>query len=181
MYDVDAPDARAQLLHAFEEAAAGHARDAAYTAELAAWSGRHADSQGVPGRNAVPAADPTVRPFADPRLAEAVVRDTDEAARLLVVCTASDDPESWLRAGEAASAVLLNATVHGLASCALTEPLEIPRLRERIRAGILGGFGYPQLLIRMGWAATSAAPIPATPRLALHEVVRPLASADTAR
>ncbi|MFC9994061.1 Acg family FMN-binding oxidoreductase [Nocardia sp. NPDC127526] len=178
VHDIDGAGERTRLLSAFRQAADEHTGDAAYRAELAAWSGHHAAPEGVPARNAVSATDPTVRPFAQPALVEAVVRDTDEAARMLLLCTASNDLESWLRAGEAASAVLLTATAHGLATCALTEPLEIPRLRERIRTDILGGFGHPQLIIRMGWAATSAAPIPATPRLPLHEVVRPLEPAD---
>ncbi|MET9492942.1 NAD(P)H nitroreductase [Nocardia sp. NPDC006630] len=176
--DIDSPEDRGRLARAFEQAAAEHAHDDAYTAELALWSGRHAAPYGVPARAAVVATDPTVRPFADPQLAEAVVRDTDESARMLLVCTASDDTEAILRAGEAASAVLLTATVRGLATCPLSEPLEVPEIRERIRTELLDGFGYPQLIIRMGWAATSADPVPATPRLPLSEVVRPLVPLD---
>ncbi|UFS99897.1 Acg family FMN-binding oxidoreductase [Nocardia huaxiensis] len=175
---IDSALDRARLLRTFRQAADLHAHDPSYTAELRAWSGRHAAPQGVPARNAVATPHPTVRPFADPRLPEAVVRDTDEAAQLLLLSTASDDRLSWLRAGESASAILLAATTHGLATCPLSEPFEIPALRERVRTEVLNGFGHPQLIIRMGWAATSAAAVPATPRLPLGEVVRPLATAD---
>lgn len=171
---VDSPEDHTRLLGAFEQAADAHAGDRDYGAELAFWSGRHAASYGVPARSAVLATDPTVRPFAAPELAEAVVRDISEPAPMLLVCTASDDIEARLRAGEAASAVLLTATARGFATCPLSEPLELPEIRERIRAELLGGFGYPQLIIRMGWAASSADPVPATPRLPLNEVVRPL-------
>ncbi|MEU1205215.1 NAD(P)H nitroreductase [Nocardia sp. NPDC005825] len=172
--EVDATGEHARLLRAFVDAAIAHRGDAAYGAELARWSGHHASPHGVPARNAVVSADPTVRPFGDPRLPEAVVRDREEAARMVLVCTAADDRDGWLRAGEAASAVLLEATARGLATCALSEPLEIAGVRTRIRRELLRDFGYPQLIIRMGWAATSAHPVPAAPRLPLDEVVRPL-------
>ncbi|MRH92612.1 NAD(P)H nitroreductase [Nocardia sp. SYP-A9097] len=176
--DIDSEEQRTLLLRTFTEARAVHEHDAAYNNELAFWSGRHAAPYGVPARAAVLATDPTVRPFADPELSEAIVHDTDEAARMLLVYTASDYEEDRLLAGEAASAVLLTATAHGLATCPLSEPLELPRLRQRIRTELLDGFGHPQLIIRMGWAATSADPVPATPRLSLNEVVRPLSALD---
>ncbi|BEK95448.1 Acg family FMN-binding oxidoreductase [Nocardia seriolae] len=178
VHTVDSPGDRSRLMRAFQQAAEAHAADPAYLAELAAWSGHHADPEGVPARNAVAATgDPTVRPFADPRLAEAVLTDT-ESARMLLLRTSDNDLLAWLRAGEAASAIMLAATVRGLASCLLTEPVELPAVRERIRTELLGGFGHPQLVIRMGWAASSADPIPATPRLPLDAVVRPLEPAD---
>ncbi|WP_433567492.1 Acg family FMN-binding oxidoreductase [Nocardia sp. CA-151230] len=174
--EVDTTGEHARLLRAFVDAATAHRGDVGYNAELAEWSGHHASAQGVPARNAVVPSDAMVRPFGDPRLPEAVVSDTEEAARMLLVCTASDDLRGWLRAGEVASAVLLEATARGLATCALSEPLEVTGVRTRIRRDLLGDFGYPQLIIRMGWAATSAAPVPATPRLPLEDVVRPLES-----
>lgn len=178
---VDSPTDRARLTKAFRDAAAAHAADRAYNAELSAWSGHHAAPQGVPARNAVAAIDPENRPFADPRLPEAVMRDTSEWSRMLLVCTSSNDMEAWLKAGESTSAVLLSATAHGFATCALTEPLELPAIRQRIRDDILHGFGHPQLIVRMGWAATSARVVPATPRLPLDAVVRSLEPADATR
>ncbi|SUD49371.1 Putative NAD(P)H nitroreductase RV3131/MT3217 [Nocardia otitidiscaviarum] len=171
---IDAPDELAALRRGFEGAATEHSRDPAYRAELAVWSGHHAMPHGVPGRNAVTARDATTRPFGDPGLAETVVHDTDESARMLLLCTGTDDAQARLRAGEAASAVLLAATALGLATCPLSEPLELPEFRDRIRHDILGDFGYPQLIIRMGWAATSGAAVPTTPRLPLDEVLHPL-------
>ncbi|MRH87607.1 NAD(P)H nitroreductase [Nocardia sp. SYP-A9097] len=180
VHEVEATGERTRLSRIFAQAADEHAHDPGYLAELSEWSGHHAQSYGVPARNAVASTDPRVRPFGDPRLPEAIVHDTDEASRMLVLATSSNDLMGWLRAGEAASAVLLSATAFGLATCPLTEPLELPRLREKIRADILGGFGHPQLMIRMGWAVSSAAAISPSPRLPLQEVVRPLESAATA-
>ncbi|WP_040707574.1 Acg family FMN-binding oxidoreductase [Nocardia takedensis] len=165
---------RIGLVEAFRTAAAAHRADPSYQDELVRWSGRHADPEGVPARNAVLAADPLTREFHAHTLTEAVLRDLEDNGTLVLVHTGSDDDLSRLRAGEAASAVLLTATVFGLATCPLTEPLELPGTRALVRSDVLEDSGFPQLLIRVGWASSTADGIPATPRRALSEVVRPL-------
>ncbi|WP_028476915.1 nitroreductase family protein [Nocardia sp. CNY236] len=173
--DIDSEPVRTHLLRAFEQAASQHAHDVSYAAELAQWSGRHAASQGVPARNAVAlAADPTVRPFSSPGLPQAVVRDIDAAERMMLLSTSSDDRLSQLRAGEATSAVLLTATMLGLATCPLSEPMELTETRTQIRTSVLQDTGYPQIVVRVGWSVTSADPVPATPRRPLDEVLGPL-------
>ena len=82
-----------------------------------------------------------------------------------------DDRLARLRAGEATSVVLLTATAMGLASCPITEPLEIGETREAIRADVFGDSGYPQMLLRVGWAPINADPLPATPRRDLGDFV----------
>ncbi|MBU3062380.1 NAD(P)H nitroreductase [Nocardia sp. NEAU-G5] len=171
---VESGYARTQLMRAFEDAARVHARDSSYGAELARWSGHHAAPQGVPSRSAVVATDVTTRPFADPGLPQEVLHDTDAAERLVVLTTTGDDLLSRLRAGEGASAVLLTATVLGLAGCPLSEPLEVPETRVRIRRDVLQDSGSPQLIIRIGWAAMSAGPLLPTPRRPVSEVLLPL-------
>ncbi|WP_433716524.1 Acg family FMN-binding oxidoreductase [Nocardia sp. CA-084685] len=94
-------------------------------------------------------------------------------AELLVVGTSADDRLSRLCAGEALSAVLLTATNVGLATCLLTEPLETPTLRDRVRAGVLDNYGYPQAVIRVGWAPTGDGQLPRTPRRAVEDVLAP--------
>ncbi|MBF6176636.1 hypothetical protein [Nocardia blacklockiae] len=69
---------------------------------------------------------------------------------------------------------LLTATSLGLASCPLTEPLEVRDARDHIRTEVLGDSGFPQLIVRIGFAATSAEPVPQTPRRPIDEIVRPL-------
>ncbi|MEV6426413.1 nitroreductase family protein [Nocardia sp. NPDC051463] len=177
--DVDSEPARTQLLRAFEQASWEHVHDFSYSAEIAEWSGKHATSQGVPARNAVLfAADPTVRPFSSPGLSQAVVRDVDAADRMMLLSTSSDDRMSQLRAGEAASAVLLTATTLGLATCPLSEPMELTATRNRIRTKVLDDSGYPQIIVRVGWAVPSADAVAATARRPLDEVVQPLGPAD---
>jgi hypothetical protein len=46
--------------------------------------------------------------------------------------------------------------------------------RATIRSEVLHDSGFPQLIVRIGWAATSSDPVPDTPRRPLDEVVRPL-------
>ena len=52
----------------------------------------------------------------------------------------------------------------------MTEPLEIPQTREAVRADVFGTSGYPQMLVRVGWAPVNADPLPAPPRRPLPEV-----------
>ncbi|MBB5916714.1 nitroreductase [Nocardia transvalensis] len=174
VFDVVDDERRAHLLRAFEQSAWVHARDFAYGAELAQWSGRHATAEGVLARSAVASADATVRPFSNPGLPQTAVRDIDATDRMLVLSTTGDDRVSRVRAGEAAGAVLVTATAFGLASCPLSEPLEVHGTRDRIRTDVLDDSGCPQLIIRIGWVAPSGDPVPVSPRRPLEEVVRSL-------
>ncbi|BBZ49084.1 NAD(P)H nitroreductase [Mycobacterium heidelbergense] len=146
-----------------------------YLAELTAWSGRYASVAGVPARN-TPVSDPEAkipgRFFAGPVLPMAPASSSaDENAVVLALGTRADDRLARLRAGEATSIVLLSATSMGLASCPVTEPLEIAETRESVRSDIFGGGDYPQMLLRVGWAPINADPLPATPRRELSDVV----------
>lgn len=151
-----------------------HATDHDYLMELNAWTGKQSSSAGVPARN-TPISDPTAalpsRLFAGPALMQPP--DAEPAfdnAILLALGTAEDDALARLRAGETTSLVLLSATAMGLATCPVTEPLEIPETRDAVRADVFGTSGHPQMLLRLGWAATNADPLPATPRRPLAEV-----------
>ncbi len=157
------------------EAAFAHRSDAGYLAELATWSGRYASTAGVPARN-VPEDAATgpipLRAFAGGVLVQTPdTAPADDNAAVLALGTVADDPLSWLRAGEATSIVLLTATALGLASCPITEPLEIAETREAARHDVFGADGYPQMLLRVGWAPVDADPLPATPRHDIAEVV----------
>jgi nitroreductase len=112
------------------------------------------------------------RLFAGPALAQPPEADpSDDNAIVLALGTKDDSRLSRLRAGEATSLVALTATALGLSSCPITEPLEIPETREALRADVFGDSGFPQMLLRVGWAPVNADPLPATPRRPLSEVV----------
>jgi nitroreductase len=178
-------EALSHLERAIAEAATLHESDAEYQAELRVWSGRRGSLDGIPAAN-TPAPDPsskiTSRAFANPQLEQSRAGcPVDDAAEMLVLATPSDDIMSRLRAGEATSAALLTATTLGLATCILTEPLEIPRTRSVIRSEVLGDSGFPQIVLRVGWAPPTAEPLPATPRHAVGEMIDSLDGVLTGR
>jgi nitroreductase len=113
-----------------------------------------------------------LRQFAGPTLHEPPqsLPGGDDAV-VIALGTRADDEMARLRAGEATSLVLLSATAMGLASSPLTKPLEIPLTREAMRADVFGTSGYPQMLLRVGWAPVNADPLPSAPRRPLSEVV----------
>ncbi|MBX7435337.1 nitroreductase family protein [Mycobacterium sp. Y57] len=157
------------------EAALRHRSDKEYLAELATWSGRYASTAGVPARN-VPGPDGLgaipLRDFAGGVLPQPANTDpAEDKAAVLALGTVDDDRLSRLRAGEATSLVLLTATALGLASCPITEPLEVAETRETVRSDVFGAEGHPQMLLRVGWAPVNADPLPSTPRRDLSEIV----------
>jgi nitroreductase len=157
------------------EAAHRHANSFEYLNELSTWSGRYTSQAGVPARSAARLDPATVIPrraFAGPALTEPPgTSPVDDNAVVLALGTRDDDDVARLRAGEATSAVLLTATALGLASCPITEPLEINEIRDEVRADVFGTSGYPQMLLRIGWPPADAEPLPATPRRPLSDVV----------
>jgi nitroreductase len=164
-----------RLSELVSEAAYRHASSFEYLSELSIWSGRYASQAGVPARSAARLDPATVIPpraFAGPALTEPpATAAADDDAVVLALGTRVDDDVARLRAGEATSAVLLTATALGLASCPITEPLEIKEIRDEVAADVFGTSGYPQMLLRIGWAPVNAEPLPATPRRALSDVV----------
>ncbi|GAB7069430.1 NAD(P)H nitroreductase [Mycobacterium hodleri] len=162
---------RAALAHAVWH----HATDAEYLGELTMWSGRHRSVAGVPARN-TPESDPDSpvpgRLFAGPGLAQPPdAAAADDHGELLAFGTVDDDDLARLRAGEATSLAILTATSLGMASCPVTEVLEVGETRDAIRADAFDGEEFPQMLVRVGWPPVNADPLPATPRRPLSEVV----------
>ncbi|WP_459723280.1 Acg family FMN-binding oxidoreductase [Actinophytocola sp. KF-1] len=160
---------RWQLTRAIDAAARKQAADPDYQLELAAWSrSSFAAEDGVltaAGTGASIRHDDTLmRAFPGGSLNNAATgRGEPDGSELLVLATLHDDPASVLKAGEAASAVLLAATDLGLATCPLSQPLEVPATRAAIRDQVLDAAAHPQLILRVGWAPTSAPPLPRSP------------------
>jgi hypothetical protein len=125
----------------FRDAADIQEKDPAYQSELALWSGRAVGDDGIPNANLL---GPTGRAWNGSRnfpvgQIEIPIGTAPDQADFLVLGTTSDDRLSQLRAGEALSAVLLRATELGLASCSLSQPLEVSTTRLRLRDEVLGG------------------------------------------
>jgi nitroreductase len=177
LQSVTEPRLRWRLYKAIAAASETQEADPLYAAELARWSGRPAGAtDGVPSAN-VPWPAPArgrmpMRSYAHPTMVESPREGEPENAALLLLSTFADTRASWLRAGEVTSAVLLTATLAGLASSPLTQPLEVHETRGFVRDHV-GAVktAHPQILLRIGWALPGARELPATPRRPLEDVV----------
>nr|WP_221380752.1 nitroreductase family protein [Actinoplanes polyasparticus] len=89
---------------------------------------------------------------------------------IAVLTTGGDDPADWIRAGQALQRVLLTATTRHLATTPISQPVEIPGIREVLTDRRAGRFA--QMVIRLGYGQ----PAPATPRRPVGEVVQQAAS-----
>lgn len=165
--EVTEPGERQLLARAIVEAANVQTDDLSYAWELATWSGERTSSDGVPSAN-LPRADTGTAALPMRHWPHAELpqprSDSPDGATILILATSADDRSSQLRAGEATGSVLLHATTLGLATCALSQPLEVPAARRLVREQVLGGTLYPQLLIRVGWPPSESVAIPVTRR-----------------
>ncbi|MGZ4622348.1 MAG: Acg family FMN-binding oxidoreductase [Blastococcus sp.] len=142
---------------------------AAYRAELLRWTTRAPTSgdgvppSAVPHVGAEPPGDLPLRDF-DTQGAGTLPSDTGSPSdhTLVLLATADDDRAAWLRSGEALQRVLLEATALGWVASPLTQAIEVPHTRARLRATVTG-HAYPQMLLRIGHADPTA-DVPHRPR-----------------
>jgi nitroreductase len=171
---------RQRLATALIDAAHRQQTTPGYAAELQAWTHRHAGGRdGVPTGNVAPPAIGLIGPSPLRHYPDGHLRRSqqfpgeaaDDAAELLVIVTRHDSALDWIRAGEATSAVLLAATGMGLATTPLSQAFENAASRREIRQDVLRIPEHPQLILRVGWPATGAPELPATPRRDLRSVL----------
>jgi hypothetical protein len=137
------------LAAATARAASDAAHRPGHTAEVAHWvSGDH------------PAGG--VRPVPMRALHGPATGDGDTGARYLILHGTGDTPADWLRAGEALSALLLTATVRGIACSPMSELVEAPWPRGLLTT-LIGEPCHPYLVIRCGYPLDDEPP-PATAR-----------------
>ncbi|WP_149359734.1 Acg family FMN-binding oxidoreductase [Lolliginicoccus suaedae] len=154
-------------------AAAQHRYDADYQHDTHWWIGAGTRDEGVPA-TALPrpgTSGAAGRDFQTERGTLSAASTTDEA-RVVVLATAGDSPTEWLMAGQALSAMLLEATARGVASCTLTHMTEEPRPRELVHeAASRSGptLARPQSAIRLGLASGPA--LPPVPRRRLEDLI----------
>jgi hypothetical protein len=94
----------------------------------------------------------------------------DEQPAYLVVFTTDDDTIARLRAGEAYVLLSIEAERRGLASSAVTQAIDLPGVRDRLRA-LMDWPDHPQMILRVGWPPAGAAATPATPRRPVAELL----------
>src|SRR5262249_12561501 len=127
-------------------------RDARYRDELAAWSRATDADDGVPLAAGAPSPQPqdlwAMRASGGPPRAPG--RDFESDPLAGVLSTAGDTVTDQLIAGLALQRVLLTVTAHGLAASLLSQPIEVPAIREHLRTGVHLS-GYPQMVLRIGY------------------------------
>jgi hypothetical protein len=159
--------------------------DPAYLAELQSWLRTDAAAvDGVPVE-AVPSGDPhqrpsnwTIRDFVVGTRPHAPAdHDPDapppevERPTVVLLGTDGDDRHDWVQAGRALGRVLLLATSAGIAASPLTQALDWPATRARLRSR-LSLIGHPQMLLRMGYPQEGA-PVASSGRRPVGEVLTP--------
>ncbi|WIY02965.1 nitroreductase family protein [Amycolatopsis mongoliensis] len=144
--------------------------DPAFVAEWRYWTGRGRDSRdGVPdyAAGAMPADDGgwILRDFGTRTSARR--GRIDESDPLVVVIGSFGDTRlDQLRAGQAMQRVLLTATAAGLDASFISQPVEVPSVRDELRE-LLGGGLWPQIVLRLG----RGRPVAWTPRRSLADVL----------
>lgn len=176
------PDQKRAIAHLIDRADRLQLDDPAFRDELGRWLA----PSGSLRRDGIPFAEKEygspwplakLRALRSPQLAAAFGQLEEERAlaspAIVVIGTAKDGATDWLACGQALEAVLLRATMLGLAASFLNQVLEVPELRRRV-GEIVPDVGYPQMVLRLG---VPAAPIrhPA-PRRHLEDVLEIVAA-----
>ncbi|MBB5916700.1 nitroreductase [Nocardia transvalensis] len=172
--DTISDDYRPALAHASELTAALRRYDSGYHAELQWWTGHVVGRAGVPREALVPSERrnrvPVARRLPSGTAAPSPDEPETDRSTILLLSTDDDSAGCLLSCGEVLSAVLLECTLAGYATCPLTHLTEVPRARAVV-AGIVGRKTLPQVLIRVGAARASDDRTEPTPRLPLAEIL----------
>jgi hypothetical protein len=171
--DVIADELRPELAEASQLTESLRLYDSSYHAELSWWTGPFETREGIPHSSLVSAPESD---RVDIGRNFPVTRDTDrrvgfghDHAKILVLSTYDNERASVLQSGETLSAVLLDATMAGLATCTLTHITELQASRH-IVATLIEQTTTPQVLIRVGQIPQLDDLPPATPRRPVDEV-----------
>ncbi len=150
-------------------------RNPRYVHELDAWTTTSPTAaEGIPVRNVpvpetVDSADAVNRRFPHGVLEDDAFDAGPPASGMLLICTSSDDAVSRIRAGEALSAVWLQATRENMSVVPLSQALEVESTRRELQDGVLGDLACAQLVLRVGWSPLSGGHLTPTPRRPLEE------------
>lgn len=149
--------------------------DSSYHAELGWWTAPFEVSDGIPESSLISAAESDRvdigRTFPVTHNKERRLEVGDDHSKIVVLATATDAPADALACGEALSAVLLESTMAGLATCPVTHLTEVPAARA-ILAGLVGCDDLPQILVRVGGTPVLEKPPAPTPRRPLSDVLQ---------
>ncbi|MEO8749693.1 MAG: nitroreductase family protein [Allobranchiibius sp.] len=153
-------------------------RDAAYAAEVAEWV-RHDEQSpdGIP-ESVIPRVsaghprhtDIPLRDFeAGIPGAQLITAGIDEHPLITVILTDTDNNLERLRAGQAMMRLMIAAELDGLASCPLSQSVDLLSFRTQLRAQ-MSWSGHPQMMLRLGQKPTGT-PAPLTARRPVADVL----------
>ncbi len=149
--------------------------DSSYHAELGWWTAPFEASEGIPYSSLISATESdrvdVGRVFPVTHHSERRTAVPEDKSTILLLSTDDDSRAAALASGEALSAVLLECTMAGLATCTVTHITEVRVTREMVEA-CLEHDAVPQILIRVGIAPAMDEVPPPTPRRPLDEVLR---------
>lgn len=172
--DVIADELRPELARASQLTESLRLYDSTYHHELDWWTGHFESSDGIPRSSLVSAEEngrvDIGRTFAVSAHHERRAGIGPDQAIVLVLTTDHDTREDALRCGEALSAVLLECTSAGFATCTVTHITELGAGRNLVGT-LTGRAGMPQVLIRVGEAQVFGESPPMTPRRPSREVL----------
>ncbi len=176
LLDVVAEEERSQLAEASQLTERLRRYDTSYVSELRWWTSPfESDATHVPDTALVSTSEAArvdvARAFPPAGGGHRRATIDRDRSKIVVLSTHHDDaPLDVLRCGEALSAVLLECTVAGMATCTLTHMTELAQSRKII-AQITGTAGQPQLLIRVGRSPAHEQHVEPTARRLITEVL----------
>lgn len=168
-------ESRPQLVDAAQLAESLRFYDTPYNDELFWWTAPFEASEGIPYSALVSAAEGNRvgmdRVFPVTHQPERRAEIPEDHARILILSTDTRGRTDALASGEALSAVLLQCTMNGLATCPVTHLTELYVTREIIQS-LMDHDAVPQVLVRVGVVPVTEKAPPPTPRRPLSEVLK---------
>ena len=171
--DVIADELRPELAQASQLTESLRLYDSYYHAELDWWTGHFETREGIPRSSLVSASESdrvdVGRNFPVAAAGDRRIGVGHDHSTILVLSTYDNERLSVLQCGEMLSAVLLEATMAGLATCTLTHITELEASRH-IVATLIEQTTTPQVLVRVGLVSELDGLPPPTPRRPMSEV-----------
>ena len=172
--DVISDELRPELANASRLTESLRLYDSSYHDELCWWTGHYENSDGIPRTSLLSESESDRvdfgRVFPVSAHNERHAGFGQDQSTVLVLSTDDDARDDAFRCGEALSAVLLECTLAGMATCTLSHLTELQASRHLIRT-LTGRAALPQLLIRVGETPSLGEPPPMTPRRPLRDVL----------
>jgi nitroreductase len=173
--DIISEDLHPRLEEAAQMAESLRLYDTAYHDELHWWTAPFEEAEGIPHSSLVSAAESdrvgVGRLFPVVNRPERRAEIPEDHAKILLLSTDDNGRKDALATGEALSAILLECTMAGLATCPVTHLTELPATRELIRS-VMDHDAVPQILVRVGVVPVAEKAPKPTPRRPLSEVLR---------